>query len=153
MHMTADHLELYLLGRLTEDQASLVVLHLVECRSCENLLEETRVFVQRLRQLSQRLDRGREGLERRKHQRVPTDDLAKLRVLQPVVLEIEDVQILDTSLGGLRLRVGRLLEPSTLVQVRMKSLVILAKVRYCRQVGDTYQAGVEIQDTLPGGGA
>jgi anti-sigma factor RsiW len=151
MHMTTEDLELYVLGRLTEDRASVVARHLVECGSCGQLLDETREFVQQLRRLNERTSRDANWQERRRHPRLPTDDPAKLRVLQPVNLQTEDVQILDTSREGLRLRVPRALEAGALVQIRMKSLVVLAEVRHCRRVGEVYHAGVAIQDTFPSG--
>ena len=75
-------------------------------------------------------------------------DPARLRVLQPVVLEPENIRILDTSRGGVKLTTQRPLETGALVQIRLNNLVITAEVRHCTRQGEGYQAGVEIQDTF-----
>lgn len=147
MHVMADDLELYLLGRLTEDRASVIARHLKECGSCGALLDETRVFVRQLRELSQRHSVA-DAKERRRHPRIPTDDPAKLRVLRPVVLESENIQILDTSRDGLKLMTTRPIDSGALVQVWVRNLVVLAEVRHCQLVGAAYHVGVAIQETF-----
>jgi hypothetical protein len=148
MHVTAVGLESYVLGKLTEDQASITARHLSECAACAQLLHETLVFIRQLREQSQRAAQAAGHPERRKHPRIPTNDPARLRILQPVVLEPQDVQILDTSREGLRLSLNRPLEPGALVQIRLKHLLVLAEVRYCHPHGDQFHAGVAIYDTL-----
>ena len=51
MHIGAKDLELYLLGQLTEDQTSAVAHHVSGCQSCASLLEDTKAFVERMREL------------------------------------------------------------------------------------------------------
>ncbi len=141
MHIGAKDLELYLRGQLTEDQTSAVAHHVAGCPSCASLLEDTKAFVKRVRELGH-------PEERRKYPRIPTNDPARLRVLQPVVLEPENIRILDTSREGMKLATQRPLETGALVQIRLNNLVIMAEVRHCTRQGDGYQAGVEIQDTF-----
>jgi len=148
MHISAKDLELYLLGQLTEDRTSRIALHISGCESCAKLLEETKTFVERMLDLSNRLGQSAGPAERRKYPRIPTDNPARLRVLQPVVLEPENIKILDTSREGMKLATQRPLEAGALVQIRLTSLVILAEVRHCHQQGDVYHAGVAIQDTF-----
>lgn len=148
MHISAKDLKLYLLGQLTEDRTSRIALHISGCESCAKLLEETKTFVERMLDLSNRLGQSAGPAERRKYPRIPTDNPARLRVLQPVVLEPENIKILDTSREGMKLATQRPLEAGALVQIRLTSLVILAEVRHCHQQGDVYHAGVAIQDTF-----
>jgi hypothetical protein len=148
MHFTVKDLELYLLGQLTEDQTSVVAHHISDCVACSKQLEETKTFVARMRGLSRRLSEGADPEERRRSPRIPTDTPARLRVLQPVVLEPESIQILDTSREGMKLMTQRPLYLGALVQIRMKDLVVLAEVRHCQRNGEAYHAGVAIQDTF-----
>jgi anti-sigma factor RsiW len=148
MHMSAKDLERYLLGQLTEERTSYVARHIAGCDTCAHQLEETKKFVARMRGLSQQLDQGAVPTERRKHPRIPTDQPARLRVLQPVVLSQENVRILDTSRQGLRLATKRPIDLGALVQIRLKNVVILAEVRHCHRHGDVYHAGVAIQDSF-----
>jgi anti-sigma factor RsiW len=113
MHVSAKDLELYLLGQLTEENTSFVARHVSECESCTNHLEETKKFVARMRGLSQHLGQGTDPKERRRHPRIPTDNPARLRVLQPVVLAQEDIRILDTSREGLKLVTTRPIDPGS----------------------------------------
>jgi hypothetical protein len=147
-HISARDLELYLLGQLKEDVTTLVAHHISGCEACGKLLEETKTLVARMRDLSGRLGHRAGAEERRKYPRIPADNPARLRVLQPVVLEPENIRIVDTSRWGMKLATRHPIEAGALVQIRSDSLVILAEVRYCHRQGDVYHAGVAIQDTF-----
>jgi len=149
MHVAENELELYVLGRLTDSQTSAVARHASECAKCAALLAEARSFVEQVRELGHQEPTGEERPERRKYPRIPTSDPARLRVLQPVVMEPEEVYILDTSRTGLKLASPRPLDPGALVQIRLGGLTVLAEVRHCRKSGDSYHAGVSIQDAFP----
>jgi PilZ domain-containing protein len=93
--------------------------------------------------------RAREAVSnRRLETRFPTDESAKMRVLRPLSGSGSEVRILDISKGGLKLQVPDPLHPGMLVQVRMKTAIALAEVRYCVPAGLGFHAGVSLQDVF-----
>jgi len=149
MHVAEQDLELYVMGRLPEDQTAAIAEHTLECEACAELLADARRFVQQMRGLTQEMPAGERQIERRRSPRIPTSDPGRLRVLHPAAVESEEVLILDTSRDGLKLAVSRLLEPGTLVQIRLRDFIVLAEVRHCNSSGETYHAGVRIEDIFP----
>src|SRR5580658_833323 len=124
MHVAAHELKLYVSGRLSDGQTSAIARHMLACEQCAKLLSEARTFAGQVRQLGQQVA-ATERVERRKYTRIPTHDMARLRVLQPAVMEPEAVYILDTSRTGMRLESPRPLDPGALVQIRLESLTVL----------------------------
>ena len=90
-----------------------------------------------------------EAPERRRDSRVPTDDPAVMRVIRPDCSELSNVRVLDVSKEGLKLLVAQPLDPGSTVQIRLKTVVALAEVRYCVPCGKNYHAGVLILDAFP----
>lgn len=86
--------------------------------------------------------------ERRVETRFPTNDPARMRVLQPLAGKGIDVRILDVSRGGFKLCVPEMLQPGTIIQVHITSAIILAEVRYCVTADDGFHAGVNFQDVF-----
>lgn len=147
MHALKEDLELCLLGSLTPERASFIEAHLAECPDCSSALTEAETFVQQMAQLSRRLaDAGRK--ERRQEPRIATNERGVMTVIQPQTPGRVDVVILDTSKNGLKLRVPETLAPGTIVQVRLKSTIILGHVRYCVIRGDDFHAGIKIEDVF-----
>jgi hypothetical protein len=57
--------------------------------------------------------------------------------------------LVDVSKSGLRLEIAvALLKGSEIEIVLSKQIAIFGKVRHCRRTGDTYQAGVLIQEAF-----
>ena len=82
--------------------------------------------------------------ERRRHVRVPTDDAAMMRIVQPQSPVRWIVRVVEVSKGGMRMRVPHRLAAGTLIQVHVKNTSVLAAVRHCARVKDEFHAGVEI---------
>jgi hypothetical protein len=87
--------------------------------------------------------------EHRKHQRVPTDDPAVIKLIYPVISGPLTARVLDVSKEGLRVRLSVRLQPGTTVQIQMERVIVFAEVRYCLQVEWSFEAGVQIQDVFP----
>src|ERR1700685_4724590 len=102
MHVREDDLELYLLGRLTEGNASEVVAHLAGCPTCGQKLDEVRLFVSRFSDLSSRQRDRPSPAEQRKHQRIPTSDPAVIKLKHPALSPLLEARILDVSREGLQ---------------------------------------------------
>lgn len=83
--------------------------------------------------------------ERRRGPRIPTDDIAYLRILKPASPERLVVRVLDVSKGGFKLGLGKSLYPGCEVQIRLKDVVALGEVRYCVPAKVGFFAGIQIQ--------
>jgi hypothetical protein len=90
---------------------------------------------------------GRTGAERRQDARVPTDEPARMKVLQPLGPNTE-IRVLDVSRSGLKIEVPEFLAPGTVIQIHMKAAIAFAEVRFCTVRGDAFQAGVRFQDVF-----
>ena len=145
MHMETEHLELYALGELAEDVAGVVESHLKECVACGIQFEESRGIIGQW----VALEEEHRGKERRKSPRTETDDPAVLTVLRPDQSPRTRVRILNASKVGLKLEVPNELMRGMVVQVNVRDLFILAEVRHCRPAGESFHAGVLIQDVFP----
>ena len=88
------------------------------------------------------------GAERRTEGRFPTNDSARMRVLHPVPGRSAEVRVLDISRGGFKLHIPELLQPGTIVQIQIKSAIVLAEVRYCVAASERFFAGVRFQDVF-----
>jgi hypothetical protein len=149
MHILVDDLELYLLGRLPEAKSSVIARHLSGCKYCDRLLIETLAFVQKMQELSQRVASGKNHTDRGEHPGISTGDLASMRSLRPSLAELEDIRILDASAGDFMILVRQPLERGALIQMRLKKLVVLAKVRGCQRFGNLYHAHIAIKYAGP----
>jgi hypothetical protein len=85
------------------------------------------------------------GRERRVHVRVPTDDIAQVRI-EGSSDPWAEARVLDVSRGGMRLRIHRMLAPGTLLRVQLGETEVVAEVRYCVAAEGAYSAGVQFQN-------
>jgi hypothetical protein len=88
-------------------------------------------------------------VERRRQQRIPANEHAWCRVLNPLLEKALKVQMLDRSMDGLSVRTARSLSAGTLVQVRLKDSLVLGEVRYCVREGDAFRIGIRIENSMP----
>lgn len=72
-----------------------------------------------------------------------------MRVIRPDCSELSNVKVLDVSKEGFKLLVPQPLDPGSTVQIRLKTAIALAEVRYCVPCGESYHAGVLILDAFP----
>jgi len=92
--------------------------------------------------------------ETRKEARYPTNDQASVSVA-PQHSQKRPCKILNVSRSGLQLELAEALTVHIVVEVAIiggvsGGVIIFGEVRYCRQVGDVFHAGVEIQDAVFG---
>ena len=87
--------------------------------------------------------------ERRRECRFPTDDAASLLGVSPVQTQRMRVRVRDVSRSGMRLWAPEPLTPGSIIQLRLKTLLVTAEVRYCCEAKDGYYAGVRIEDVFP----
>lgn len=149
MHVRANDLELYLSGGLPEAATTEIKSHVAACAECSEKLDETRGFLDKLAELSQRQVASPSPAERRQSQRIPTNDPARIKLLHPTVSQPLPARILDVSKDGMKVEVACALEPGTIVEVLFKRFLAITEVRYCVQIGEMFHAGVLIQDVFP----
>jgi hypothetical protein len=89
------------------------------------------------------------GFERRSEPRISTDDPASMQVLHPLLDGRSTIRVLDVSRKGLKLCCLTHMQRGTLVQVFMNNLVAMGEVRHCKQIGDEFHVGVQLDDVLP----
>ena len=133
-HSTALDLEHYVKGRLSPDDSSVVQTHLQQCQDCQLLLAEIAFQTQW------------KGPERRSEPRIPVNFTGRLKLLDPMtsVGPPHDVQVIEISRNGLRVRTPRFLIQKTLVQIHFNGKSVLGQVRYCvKAEGGGYFAGLE----------
>jgi PAS domain S-box-containing protein len=83
--------------------------------------------------------------ERRKFPRFQSHDAVKLNVLSSSSQACIDVQVLNVSNGGLRLRSNQSLVAGTLVEIQRGDEIAVASVRYCIPVDQGFHAGVRFR--------
>lgn len=91
--------------------------------------------------------------DRRTDPRLPSEQPATVRLLNPHASARLSATVMDISRGGLKLRLDRSLMPGTLVQIRLGEKVLLGEIRHCTPVGEEFQAGVRLQDVFETGPA
>jgi len=64
------------------------------------------------------------------------------------MVEHLDVQVLDVSRNGLKIRTPRFLSSGAVVQMRLRDMVIRGEVRYCVQTDEGFYVGLFIQDCV-----
>jgi hypothetical protein len=136
-HANSDDLEQYVSNRLSENNAAIVRAHLESCEECQLRLAEIAIEVQW------------KGPERRSEPRVAVNFAGRLKLLEPLtsVGPPHDVQIIEISRSGLKIRTPRFLIQETLVQIHFNGAATLGKVRYCAKTDSGYLAGIKrVQD-------
>lgn len=93
--------------------------------------------------------RVRSKTDRRREVRYRTNQAGTLTEINPVTFGTTPVRVKDVSRGGLKVCLCRLLYPGATVHVRVGKIVVVAEVRYCVQVTETYVAGLAIVDVIP----
>ncbi|MGA3186807.1 MAG: PilZ domain-containing protein [Bryobacteraceae bacterium] len=138
-HANPHDLEHYVTGQLSTEDSSVVHKHLEECEECQLKLAEFALQTQW------------KGPERRSEPRVPVNFLGRLKLLDPVtsVGPPHDVQVVEISRKGLKVRTPRYLIPKTLVQIRFNGKTLLGQVRYCIRAEPEYYAGIEEVPDFP----
>jgi hypothetical protein len=148
VHVRLDSLELYARGGLPDAETNEISSHVSVCPECSEKLSEARGFLDQLAHLSERQLGHPSPAERRKSQRVPTDDPARIKLLYPAISEALPARILDVSKDGMKVELSQVLEPGATIEVLFKRFVAIAEVRYSIRVGDGYHCGVQIQDVF-----
>jgi hypothetical protein len=88
------------------------------------------------------------GAERRREPRFVTNDSAIIDSLSSLTPDFTPVQVLDMSRQGLKLRIGQQILIGSEIQVKLKDLFVLGKIRYCVQMGSVFLAGILVEDVL-----
>jgi anti-sigma factor RsiW len=139
-----DDLELYLLSRLSEREAAELEAHVRDCGQCEARLNDAVQFVRQLAEV-RRVGDSSELRGTRKENRIPTNDPANARLYDPLLSEPVEVQVLNASKGGLLLRTSRSFHMRALIQLRLRSTIVVGEVRHCSAAGDSFHVGIQIQ--------
>jgi two-component system, sensor histidine kinase len=82
--------------------------------------------------------------ERRRGTRFATNGLAQMRILHPFAPLPLEIEILDVSKFGLKVCAGQSFNPGTLVQISLKTTVVIAEVRYYVPAANRFHLGLEI---------
>jgi PilZ domain len=85
--------------------------------------------------------------ERRAHARIPTDEPATVRVLDDWTPRLLG-RVVNISESGLKVIIGALVYPGTLVQVRFKNIIAMAEVRYCIEKKAQFEIGLKVYDVV-----
>ena len=149
MHVSEEDLELYFLGRLSSDRISAVESHLTECSSCTTrLFNVTGVFLKLLKLKNRRLE-NYEGNEKRREPRFHFDRPGQMQAFSPFSPAKFQVQMLDVSRNGLKVRTPEFVARGAMVQVVLEEVIILGEVRYCTPAGSEFDMGIQILDLVP----
>jgi PilZ domain/Putative zinc-finger len=138
-HSNSRALEQYVDGHLSEEDSSHVRTHLEVCEECQHRLSDIALNVQW------------NGPERRAEPRIPVSFPGRLKQLDPVTSggPPHEVEVIDISNNGLKIRTSRHLIPKTLVQIRFKGQAVLGEVRYCIKTEHAFLAGVKLIEDFP----
>jgi hypothetical protein len=138
-HPSIVELEEYVDGNLPDEDSNVVRAHLEGCEECQGKLAEIA------------LDLQWKGPERRGEPRVPVSFLGRLKLLDPVtsVGPPHDVEVIEISRNGLKIRTPRFLTPKTLVQIRFNGKAVLGEIRYCIKSESQYFAGMKLTTDFP----
>jgi hypothetical protein len=138
-HSSTQDLEEYIGGKLSTEHSSLVQSHLDECQDCQLRLAEIALQV-----------RWKDS-ERRSEPRIPVKFPGRLKLLDPLtsVGPPHDVEVIEISWKGLKIRTPRYLIPKSLVQLRFSGKTMLGEVRYCVKTESEYHAGIKQVPDFP----
>ena len=143
-HVLHEDLELYLASISPTENGSVTECHLSHCEPCVARLTQWADFSATLREIPTLLPDGR---EKRWHRRFATSGSGVLQILNPFAAEYSDIQIVDVSRNGMRLRGPMRVERGSLVKVRVKASLFFGEVRYCDAAPDgSFFVGVQLQD-------
>ena len=137
LHSSTQDLEEYIGGKLSAENSSLVQDHLDKCQECQLRLAEIAVEA-----------RWKDN-ERRSEPRIPVNFPGRLKLLDPLtsVGPPHDVEVIEISRKGFKIRTPRYLIPKSLVQIRFGGKAMLGEVRYCVKTDSAHQAGIkQVQD-------
>jgi hypothetical protein len=81
------------------------------------------------------------AVERRTETRVPTSGAARLAVLGDEPLDLA-VSLIDVSRWGVQIESAQPIEPFTLVELHLKTLVLNGAVGRCRPHNDRFRLGL-----------
>lgn len=139
-HSSTRELEQYVDGHLSEEDSTTVRTHLEECEQCQFRLADIA------------LEGQWKGPERRSEPRVRVRFTGRLKLLDPLtsVGPPHDVEVIEISRSGLKIRTPRYLILKTLVQIRFNGKAALGEVRYCIKADPGYYAGVKLVQDFPG---
>jgi hypothetical protein len=142
-HSDTRALEEYVDGHLSEEDSSQVRTHLDGCEECQLRLNDIA--------LQGHFQVGWNGPERRVEQRVPVSLPGRLKQLDPVTSggPPHDIDVIDISTSGLKIRTSRHLIPKTLVQIRFNGQAVLGEVRYCVKTEFAFLAGIKLTEDFP----
>lgn len=142
-HPTDDQLELYVLGRLTEDETKTLEAHLSGCSECATRLQEASEF---FRDFAEAKPEEPEGGERRRQHRFFSESPATIQSLSPLDLHTSEVNVVDLSENGVKLASAERIGVGSIVRIRLGTAFILGEVRFCIPVGANFHVGVRIHD-------
>ena len=139
-HSTDRELEQYVDGRMSAEDSAVVRTHLEECEECQLRLADIAVEAQW------------KGPERRSEPRVPVLFRGKLKLLDPVtsIGPPHEVEVIEISRNGLKIRSPRFLITKTLVQIHFSGKTVLGEVRDCVNTDQGYYAGIKLVQDFPG---
>ena len=140
MHLTAEELGLYTVRRTSLDQDSGFAAHLAACHQCKDRLLAAELVARHVPPAI--------ASERRLNPRIPFHEPASMTRLNPLMMERWPIHLLNISKGGLKLHVPHLLDPGTVIQIRLRAALVTAEVRYCLGAGTEFQAGVRTLDVF-----
>jgi hypothetical protein len=143
-HVSKEQLQSYLNGGLSDEDSKQLKSHLDECDRCRTWLTNSRTQIQHSGEIA-----SQTGLdERRRETRIPTSDSASVQVISPPTLEYLEVQVLDVSRNGLKIRTPKFLSLGVILRMQLRSMWIVGEVRYCVQTDDGFCVGLYIQDCV-----
>ena len=92
---------------------------------------------------------ARDKVERRRGARYFCHDPVQIRILSGDASRIlAPATILDVSRSGLRLEIADPLAKGMEIEIMSQEVIIFGEVRHCRSAGDTFHAGVSIEDVF-----
>lgn len=138
-HTSAGDLRQYVSGQLPAEESKAVQSHLDQCEECQRRLVDIA------------MDAQWKGPENRGEPRIPVSFQGRLKLLDPVtsVSPPHNLQVIEISRSGLKVRTTRYLIPKTLVQVRFSGKILLGEVRYCVKEEEEYLVGIKVVPDFP----
>jgi hypothetical protein len=141
-HAHADHLEMYVRGRLESRYISVVEDHLLKCGLCRADFFNC---------IGLHLIRGALGKtksdrpERRSEPRFEIEDEAICQILNPFSVDRQIVKILDISENGMGILAPYPAPLGSIVQIRAANTIKLGEVRHSSMLGDKgYRIGLRL---------
>jgi hypothetical protein len=135
-HSSIRDLEQYVDGLLSDEESASVRSHLEGCAECQVRLADIALP---------------QDSERRGEPRATVSQPGRLKLLDPLtsVGPAHDVEVIEVSTGGLKIRTPRQLIAKALVQIRFEGKSVLGVVRYCVKTESAYEAGIELKPDFP----